>query len=248
MGDLCMIFWRNTEDAVKWYNYHAKRMFTLETMYSKMLLLIFFGLFIFTILYSGLPFTNNKMNIIIFFGFLLIAFIGANAIPIVFYNFIVLQDIAKLEPKIPFFMFQQSGLVKLKRYLLSIISITTIAYFSIIVAFKYSPYGRSFLYMPWVIVLAIFPFGLFFWTLFKFHEIISKLKHDQVKLINNEIQMQLKGLLNGDEKSAYNLIKCMDIQQRISSISEWPIDLKSIITLVITLSPLLFQLFTYPLK
>ncbi|MBU4350328.1 hypothetical protein KJ830_01800 [bacterium] len=244
MGDLCMIFWRNKEDAVKWYNYHAKRMFTLKTMYSKILLLIFFGLLTSTLLYSGLPFTNNKMNIISLFGFFLITFIGANGIPIVFYNFIILQDIVKLESKIPFFMFQHSGLVKLKRYLFSVISITTIAYFSLIVAFRYSPYGLSFLYMSWVTFLAIFPFGLFFWTLFKFHEIISKSKHDQVKLINNKIQMQLKGLLNGDEKSINNLIKCMDIQQRISSISEWPIDLKSIITLIIALLPLLFQLFT----
>jgi hypothetical protein len=147
MGDLYMIFWRNKEDAVKWYNYHAKRMFTLKTMYSKILLLIFFMLLTFTLLYSGLPFTNNKMKIISLFGFFLIAFIAANAIPIVFYNFIILQDLVKLKPKIPFFMFSHIGLTKLKRYIFSVIIIVTIGYFSLIVAFKYSPYGLSFLNM-----------------------------------------------------------------------------------------------------
>jgi len=244
MADLCMIFWRNKEDALKWYNYHAKRMFTLKTLYSKILLSIFFILLIFTLLYSGLPFTNNKMKIISLFGFFLIAFIGANAIPIVFYNFIILQNLVRLEPKIPFFMFSHIGLTKLKRYIFSLITIVTIGYFALIPTGKYSPYGFSFLYMLWLTFLAIFPIGLFFWSLFKIHEIVTIAKYNQIKLINNKIQIQLKGLLNDDEKSINNLMKCMDIQQKIASISEWPIDLKSIIALIIALLPLLFQIFT----
>jgi len=244
MGDLYMIFWRNKKDAVKWYNYHTLRMFTLKTMYSKILFSIFFILLTFTLLYSGLPFTNNKMKIISLFEFFLIAFIAANAIPIVFYNFIILQDLVKLKPIIPFFMFQHIGLIKLRRYLFSVIIFITIAYFVLVVAFKYSPYGLSFLYMPWATFLAIFPFGLFFWSLFKIHEIVTIAKYDQIKLINNKIQIQLKGLLNDDEKSINNLKKYMDIQSKIISISEWPIDLKSIIALVISFSPLFFQIYT----
>lgn len=244
MGDLYMIFWRNKEDAIKWYNYHSKRMFTLKTMYSKILVSIFFMLLTFTLLYSGLPFTNNKMEIISLFGFFLIAFIAANAIPMAFYNFIILQDLVKLKPKIPFFMFPHIGLTKLTRYLFSVISILTIGYFGLIVAFKYSPYGLNFLYMLWLTFFSIFPIGLFFWVLFKIHEIVTIAKYNQIKLINNKIQIQLKGLLNDDEKSINNLTKYMDIQQKIISISEWSIDLKSIIALVIALLPLFFQIFT----
>ncbi len=244
MGDLYMIFWRNKKDAVKWYNYHTLRMFTLKTMYSKILFSIFFILLTFTLLYSGLPFTNIKINIISLFGFFLIAFIAANAIPIVCYNFIILQDLVKLKPIIPFFMFPHIGLIKLKKYIFSVISTITIVYFILIVAFKYSPYGLSYLYMPWATFLAIFPFGLFFWALFKFHEIITIAKYDQIELINSKIQIQLNGLLSDDEKSVNNLLKYMEIQKKIISISEWPIDLKSIIPLIIALLPLLFQIFT----
>jgi len=244
MDDLYMIFWRNKKDAVKWYNYHTLRMFTLKTMYSKILFSIFFILLTFTLLYSGLPFSNNKMKIISLFEFFLIAFIAANAIPIVFYNFIILQDLVKLKPIIPFFMFPHIGLIKLKRYIFTVISIITIVYFILIVAFLYSPYGLSFLYMLWLTFLAIFPLGLFFWALFKFHEIVAIAKYNQIELINSKIQIQLNGLLSDDEKSINNLPKYMDIQQKIISVSEWPIDLKSIITLIIALLPLFFQIFT----
>lgn len=121
MGDLCMIFWRNKEDAVKWYNYHAKRMFTLKTLYSKILLSIVSILIILTPLYSGVPLTNNKMKIISLFYLFIMAFIAANAIPMLFYNFIVLKNLVKLDPKFPFFMFSHIGLIKLKRYLFSVI-------------------------------------------------------------------------------------------------------------------------------
>jgi hypothetical protein len=92
--------------------------------------------------------------------------------------------------------------------------------------------------------LSIFPLGLFFWALFEIHEIVTIAKYNQIKLINNKIQIQLKGLLNDDEKSINNLTKYMDIQQKITSISEWSIDLKSIIALIIALLPLFFQIFT----
>ena len=244
MDDLYMIFWRNKKEAEQWYNYHAKRMFTLKTIYSKTLFSIFFILLTLTLLYSGLPFTNNKMKIITLFQFFLIAFIAANAIPIVCYNFIILQDLVKLKPKIPFFMFPHIGLINLKKYIFSVISIITIEYFILVVTFKYSPYGFSYLYMPWATFLAIFPLGLFFWALFKFHEIVTIAKYNQIELINSKIQIQLNGLLSDDEKSINNLPKYMDIQQKIISVSEWPIDLKSIITLIIALLPLFFQIFT----
>ncbi len=244
MDDLCIIFWRNKEDAVKWYNYHATRMFTLKTLYSKILLSIFFILLILTLLYSGLPFNNNKMKIISLFGFCLIAFIAANAIPMLLYNLIITQSLIKLDPKIPFFMFSHIGLTKLKKYLFSVISIITIAYFTLIVTFESSPYGLSFLMMLWLTFLSIFPLGLFFWSLFIIHEIIAKAKYNQIELINSKIQFQVSRLLNDDEKSINNLTKCMDIQKKISSINEWPIDLKSIIALIIALLPLVFQIFT----
>lgn len=98
--------------------------------------------------------------------------------------------------------------------------------------------------MLWLTFLAIFPLGLFFWSLFIIHEIIAIAKYNQIELINSKIQFQLNGLLNDDEKSINNLTKCMDIQKKIISISEWPIDLKSIITLIIALLPLIFQIFT----
>lgn len=248
MDDLCMIFWRNKKEAEQWYNYHAKSMFTLKTIYSKTLFSIFFILLTLTLLYSGLPFTNSKMKIIAFFQFFLIAFIAAHAVTIVFYNFIILQGLVKLKPKIPFFMFSHVGLIKLKKYIFSVISIITIEYFILVVTFKYSPYGLSFLYIPWATFLAVFPFGLFIWTLFKIHEMMAIAKYNQIELINSKIQIQLNGLLNNDEKSINNLSKYMDIQQKIISISEWPIDLKSIIALIIALSPLFFQIYTQLLQ
>ena len=243
ISDSYKIFWQNKEDAIKWYNCHAKRMFTLNTMRSKIIVSIIFVLLVITFLYSGFPYTNNKMKIISLFSFFLIAFIAANAVSTVCEMFITLQDLAKLKPKIPFFMFPHISLAKLQSYLFSMISFMTIAYFSLIIAFKYSPYGLSFLYMLWLTFLSIFPIGLFFWSLFKIHDLITIAKYDQMKLINDKIQIQLKGLLNDDEKSIDNLKKSMDIQSKIISISEWPIDLKSIIALIIAFLPLFFQMY-----
>jgi len=242
--NLYKIFWQNEEGAIEWYDYHAKRTFTLNTIYSKIIFLLVFILLIFTLLYLGLPFYNNKLKIIAFFGFSLIAFIGANAVPMLFNIFITLQDLVKLVPKTPFFMFPHRSLIKLKNYFFSITSIVTIAYFCLIITFKNSPYGLDFLSKLWLTFLAIFPIGLFFWSLFKIRELILIAKYNQIKLINDRIQIQLKGLLNDDEKSINNLKKYMDIQSKIISISEWPIDLKSIIALVIALSPLFFQMYT----
>lgn len=244
IGNLYKIFWQNEESAIAWYDYHAKRTFTLDTIYSKIIFLIVFVLVNLTPLYLGIPFYNNKLKIISLFGFSLIAFIGANAVAMLINIFITLQDLVKLVPKTPFFMFPHRSLVKLQNYYFLISSIVTIAYFCLIITFKNSPYGLNFLVMLWLTFLAMFPFGLFFWSLFKIHELITIAKYNQIKLINDRIQIQLKGLLNDDEKSINNLKKCMDIQQKIASISEWPINLKSIIALIIALLPLLFQIFT----
>jgi len=65
--NLYKIFWQNEEGAIEWYDYHAKRTFTLNTIYSKIIFLLVFILLIFTLLYLGLPFYNNKLKIIAFF-------------------------------------------------------------------------------------------------------------------------------------------------------------------------------------
>lgn len=244
MEDIHTIFWQNKKDADIWYNHQAEKIFTLKPISSRILVLFFSILLILTLLCLGLPFTNNIINITLVFVFFFISFIPANGVLIVFYNFVILQDLSKLNPEIPFFLFPNTCLIKIKRHLFSGTSIIAIVVFVLIVGFNYSPYGLNFLLKLWLFAIALFPLCLFFWALSKVQEIITTAKDNQIKLINDRIQKLLNGLLNDDEKSINNLIKYMDMQQKISSISEWSLDPKSIIALMIALLPILFQIYT----
>ena len=113
------------------------------------------------------------------------------------------------------------------------------------VATWYSPYGinnpvktiePAMIY--WLIITGSGPLMMFLWTYFCVQRIIYNIKQSYVRKVNKIVQKASYELFSGQGKPD-SLKNCLELQDKIQNLKEWPVNFASISTFLATLGTLL---------
>ena len=236
------LYWKDSKEYLGWSIEQKNRIFTLKSKNSKIVVFLIFTLGMYTIFKMGLPFNNKVTKILAISYFLLILLVYRQGAYILIDLLITLKRISKKEIIKESSITDQISVLKLQNYYLKINLLTTIGYFSLYFAIFYSPYGINPIMQIWLLILAIYPIGMFFWTFYQIHNIMMNIKNKNAEQIEKIISMQYELVIKKSNKeNLENYKTILEIYKEIQSSKEWPIDLAGIITFLLTITATTIQ-------
>ncbi|WP_425446662.1 hypothetical protein [Dethiothermospora halolimnae] len=243
--DIKAIFWENDNDANEWYVNNSKRIFALNTIVSKLLVLLLMVLGILTLIYLGLPFNNTSVNVMAVIGFLVIYFIAINSVNIMVQMFITLYKLSELVPKVGFYRYSHPAFLKIKKLYLEFGVVTSIIYFGLVLSFNCSPYNMNLVLLAWLSSIAILPLGMYVCASLLSKKIILKAREYQTDKIDSKIESQYKKLeKEADMDDIIKLKNYMDIKNNLLKYQITQNKINSIFALIIAFISLVSQIIT----
>ncbi len=235
--EISPILWNNDKDFQEWLHARIKRIFTLDSFGAKFLVTTMAGGAILTTIAIGLPYKETLPNLFILIGLTAFALVGCQGAYILTDSGITLNEIVRRPiQKTPFFLLPPPAISSLQNLYLSIILTAAFTYTIFSVAAWQSPFGLTSGVIAWLWIGGAFPLGFFFWSSFQFYILIKRIKTEQVKQINEKIQLILNSVEGQISKEQADTIeRLMSIQSQVQNLRELPFSLESFFTFLITL-------------
>jgi len=244
MRNLSSILWESNEKFDEWLKEKLKEIFTLSSFPALFFTFLVVSMGHVTIYLLGYPFENNINNIFAAIVFSFVLFVCGHGGYTVIAVMVALHNVVKRNPRLAFFQFSHPAILDLQSIYSFLAMAIFYGYSSLVIALRNGPYGLSLILQIWVTILAFFPLFIFLFSFLQIHKLIANIKYKSVKEINTRVQFILDRL---DENSRMidleKLEKLMNIQIKVQSISDWPLDLQGLGTFIIALTTALFQIF-----
>jgi hypothetical protein len=243
MKELSALLWTDKSEFETWLERKNAQIFTLKTKQSKITSYGILIAVILTILFLGLPLKNQTLGIIALIGFTPTVFILGQSAYVCAELFFTLAELAKRPVQVPFFKLPHPTINGLYSDYSLLAILLTVGYALLFWAAWDSPYGLSVAILVWLIILAIYPVAMFFWSIVQVHILMQRIKQSHLEIINQQIQYELQKITDSQEASAYDqLTKAIDIQNKVQNLPEWPISLSGTITFFITTATAVIQI------
>ena len=201
-----------------------------------------------TVCILGIPtITFLTGKIFAFVVLVLLIFFGSHLSYVLFCLLVFLKKISNFPPKesFPFYSLPNPSINRLQNYYLSASIMLAVSWICFAVATWYSPYGinnpvktiePAMIY--WLIITGSGPLMMFLWTYFCVQRIVYNIKQSYIRKVNIIVQKELGELLYRQGKPD-SLKNCLELQDKIQNIKEWPVNFASISTFLATLGTLL---------
>lgn len=244
LSPLSNILWDDDAEFESWVETRKRRLFTFASPIAKLLISLAVVLALITIFSLGLPFKLLEVNVIALIGFVFLTIQNAHS-AYTFLDFLVTaHEIANRPIKPPFYINTKYVISKLQSYYSSLTLFITGGYFAMAIAIWQGPYGITPELQIWLSFGAFYPLASFFWLFFQSHIIMQRIKHANLVAINQEIQATYKQTMSKKSNEKFEqLSKIMELQDKVASLPEWPIELQGTITFAITLITAIIQVF-----
>lgn len=227
--------WERDEAAESWLQERESRIFTLRQLPAKLVtgFIVISGLI--TIAMLGLPFRSTTTNILGVIAFTVLLWFCGQTLYISFDLLVTLRDIVNKPTDVPFMLLPNPAVSKLQTYYSTAALTITFLYTSLVVAIWQGPYGINTVMLIWLTVLAFYPTSMLVWSFTQIHTLIRNIKHSHLKIINDEIQKNLRRISKSNSVDDVDrLDKLIKIQGEVSSIKEWNFAFGNSITFVLT--------------
>jgi len=238
------IMWDDASDFESWLEKRQKRIFTLQSRYSKVTAFLI-GISVTTsFVLSGIPLQNPVSIVYFLIAGTLFTFIGGQTAYIILDLLVTLAELVKRDIRVPFFRIPHPAITRLQNYYASVALIMTAGYLSLVIAGWQSPYGLfNASVIAWLSILAFFPLTLFILSILQIHLLVSKIKDAQLDMANKLVQNLVQRAGNNlDVKTYEQLEKAMTIQSMVQDMPEWPISFATIFSFLITAGTALIQI------
>jgi hypothetical protein len=226
----------------RWLHTRIERIFTFKSTYSRILTITVVIAGAITVNITEPLYTSNATKIFDFSAFILLLFICGQGAYVALDLIVSIKEIVNM-PLVMSFYAKQSSIIKhIQRYFYFLTIKVTLIYAMLAIAVWAGPYGLNRAMQAWLIVLSLYPIGMFLWFFFQIHVLMLNIKQSQIIMANKEVQKLWGQVVRGDKFDvADDLTKMMDIQDRVEKFKEWPIQLGSTITFLVTLAAAVTQ-------
>lgn len=202
------------------------------------ILVIFIGLIVSsaTVFMLGLPSTNNWINIIIFFEFILLLIPAFHGIYIFGSLIFFFRNIQKTKFEVSFCALPTKIISKVENYWWITTLIVIVLYVNMGLFIFKSPYGPRLELIIWLAFIGLLPFSVFISSVFQTHVLIRNIKSNHSELINSLIH-KCVGVTQSklDNENIDNLSKLIEIQKQVITIKEWNFSIERVFIFFITL-------------
>jgi hypothetical protein len=205
-----------------WLISSKENAFTLQSRTAKLVtgVVIAFGLSSVSLLGPpfGVPFYNT-LGLLIFTLFL---YICGQSLYIAIALLFLLARIVRLPINVPFSLMPAPTLSKLQNYYLTLGCSILLFYIALALAVWQGPYGIQPLLLVWLIVLSLYPLGIFFASILQIHVLRRAIKYNHLHIINDQIQRAMTLVASGTSgKTLDRLEKLIHIQDILQRMKEW---------------------------
>ena len=243
LNSLSGYFWDTKDEFEEWLDVRVKRIFALRSRKARFFILATTILAVITVFFLGLPFKSTWLNILGLMGFVFIAGLNGHAA----YGFLdmmyTLKEIASRPVKSPFYFPAELAVSKLQSYYSTTTLLVTSGYILLAASVWEGPYGITPQMQIWLIISAFYPLAMFFWSFFQIHIIMQHIKHANIQVVNHEIQKLLpRALEEKKDGSMKQLTSLIELQDKMASMKEWPIEIQATITFTVTLVTAIIQI------
>lgn len=202
------------------------------------------------VLYLGLPLKSTILNFLAMISFQVVVFFNGESIYALLAELLLLKQLVELTPRPHFYQSVPSAVRRLTTLYLKSATYILLVYLAVLITVATGPYGIPIVLMLVLVGIAVFPAVYILYIMSQLHKLMVKIKEGTLAIIDQKISEILKGdWINNDEKKVLGdieidrseidrveyLSKLMDIRDRAEKMREWPWDLKSRVTFLISL-------------
>lgn len=238
MESLNTLLWPSTSDCQEWIHNKSRAIFTLETRSSRTLSFFFFACAFLTYLLMDFPqgLEGNRLilllaatPVLVFCGncaYLMIVLIGA------------VHEVSRRSIlTAPFFRSPHPGTIRVQAFYSACAIIIAISYVCMVMCALLGPYELGFELKVWALTIALYPVGLFVFSLFSMHVILKNIKSHNISIVNEGLQRLFAVTPEIDtDTDLEKLDRMMSIQRQVESMHEWPHAIGGTITFISTLA------------
>jgi hypothetical protein len=234
IAPLSNILWKSQSEADNWVISQQTNLLKYKSNYFRLIIIIAFVCAILTLINIGLPFNNIIVNILsLSFLFVFIIF-NAHAAYFAIKGILISIELAEKRVKPSFYIDTKYPVVKLQNFYSFSTLALTLGYIMFTLGVVNSPYGITNELQTWLAGGAFFPPLFLFISFFQIHRIMQKIKYANLRKVNNELQRLYKKAIRWPMFNLNELLKFMEIQDKITSMKEWPFELQGMISLIIS--------------
>lgn len=232
---LTHILWGSQEESDDWIASTTSSLVSFKSIYFQIILVLAIISSIITLRKIGLPFENLLVNIFALVLFFTLIIFNAHAAYFIIKSIHISIELAEKPVSPPFYIDTKFPVIRIQNhYSLSTLAIT-IGYICFTLGVLFSPYGVTNELQIWLAVGAFFPTLYLIISFFQIHKIMQNIKNTNLMIINDDLQILYQKAKKWPKFNLIDLIKVMEIQDKISRMKEWPFEFQGIISFLISL-------------
>jgi len=218
-----------------WRQQKVDKLGTFSTLTVRWFLLIIILSFTATVLWLGVPYHSTIPNVVFILSLQPFLITGAHKVYGVWELLKTLKEIVNCPLKTPFYLSRHPAVMLLANFYSRASVYALIIVFLLALCVWFNPYGLTPALIGWWLFTSTLPVMLFIWSFIQLHTLMQRIKQENVKIINNQIQDSLQALQDKPTKDgAERLAIFMSIQNMAEKMSEWPFSYQGITTFLAT--------------
>ena len=242
MNGLSKILWQDREEYSDWLKGREETIFTFVRPPSKLFTLAVLVATALTTILSDLGYTSTSHQIFLTLWIFPILFLCSHGTYILFALLAELFRTVRRPAKIPFLMLPHPSIIDLQNFFSNGALVFTILFILLTIAF-YDAFQTNIVGIIWLSIISLYPLSLFLWSILQVHVLMKKIKEEQYRNISEEVEDVIATVYNTNEKRTVPRLEVLkEAQNKVKELPVWPINLRGVFTLIVTLLLPLSQL------
>lgn len=237
------LFWEDDKQFDEWMAPRFEATFTFTRRAKIFTTILLAAAFLTILLPASNVYRSRSLNLLIYIEMSVCFIVGLQTAYMLVSLLGLLMKIVRMPVTVPFYRLPHPEISSLQNYFSGATLIVTVAYIVLVIAAWASPLSSLVEARVWLVILALYPFTMFIWTLTQVRYLNQRVRDNQIDIVNREVQLTLSKVSGGsDVSSVERLEKIMDVQLRVKSMKVWPIEWQSAVTFVATLLLVIAQI------
>ncbi len=225
-----------TTDYPSWIRNKDEAVFSINNRSAIIrLLLTFAAVVIFSLLSSHIFFESFLANLISYIVGSFVFILGILGQMVIESLLGFLNEIEKYPVRLPVFRLRHHELLKLFQFYSRTALFIFVLVFMMLAFLLTTPFGTEFLVLLLVSLTTFYPLALLLWSAYKIHLMMLSAKESHIEEINQQIQICFERVrADPSKENSESLDALFDVQKKISSELDWPIDIEGVSALLVT--------------
>lgn len=225
-----------TNDYSEWLHNKDEAIFSINNRGAFIrLLLTLIAIIIFSLLSSHILFQSFLATLIAYIFGSFVFIIGILGQMVIESLLGFLNEIEKYPINLPVFRVRHPELLKLFQFYYRTALFVFILVFMMMGFLLTTPFGTKFIVIFLVSLTTFYPLALLLWSAYKIHRMMLSAKELHIDALNHQIQICFESVKTSPSKeSSENLDALLNLQKKLASEVDWPIDFEGVSALLIT--------------